>query len=89
MDLALNDLQRLICHKTQPTNQPSSLLISELLYLTQNVLITVSNLILLTNFMHTMIKLTDFVLLRIYLECISLYYTHRFIIAFVYIIENY
>ena len=24
MDLALNDLQRLICHKTQPTNQPIS-----------------------------------------------------------------
>ena len=23
MDLALNNLQRLICHKTQPTNQPS------------------------------------------------------------------
>ena len=22
MDLALNNLQRLICHKTQPTNQP-------------------------------------------------------------------
>ena len=26
MDLALNNLQRLICHKTQPTNQPPSLL---------------------------------------------------------------
>ena len=25
MDLALNNLQRLICHKTQETNQPSSL----------------------------------------------------------------
>ena len=24
MDLALNNLQRLICHKTQPTNQPTS-----------------------------------------------------------------
>ena len=24
MDLALNNLQRLICHKTQPTNQPAS-----------------------------------------------------------------
>ena len=24
MDLALNDLQRLICHKTQPTNQPTN-----------------------------------------------------------------
>ena len=23
MDLALNNLQRLICHKTQPTNQPN------------------------------------------------------------------
>ena len=23
MDLALNNLQRLICHKTKPTNQPS------------------------------------------------------------------
>ena len=23
MDLALNDLQRLICHKTQTTNQPT------------------------------------------------------------------
>ena len=22
MDLAINNLQRLICHKTQPTNQP-------------------------------------------------------------------
>ena len=25
MDLALNNLQRLICYKTQPTNQPSDL----------------------------------------------------------------
>ena len=25
MDLALNNLQRLICHKTQTTNQPTSL----------------------------------------------------------------
>ena len=24
MDLALNNLQRLICHKTQPTNQPTN-----------------------------------------------------------------
>ena len=23
MDMALNNLQRLICHKTQPTNQPT------------------------------------------------------------------
>ena len=23
MDLALNNIQRLICHKTQPTNQPT------------------------------------------------------------------
>ena len=25
MDLALNNLQRLICHKTKPTNQPTNL----------------------------------------------------------------
>ena len=25
MDLALNNLQRLICHKTQPINQPTNL----------------------------------------------------------------
>ena len=25
MDLALNNLQRLICHKIQPTNQPTNL----------------------------------------------------------------
>ena len=24
MDVALNNLQRLICHKTQPTNQPTN-----------------------------------------------------------------
>ena len=24
MDLALNNFQRLICHKTQPTNQPTN-----------------------------------------------------------------
>ena len=24
MDLALNNLQRLICHKIQPTNQPTN-----------------------------------------------------------------
>ena len=24
MDFALNNLQRLICHKTQPTNQPTA-----------------------------------------------------------------
>ena len=24
MDLALNNLQRLICHKNQPTNQPTN-----------------------------------------------------------------
>ena len=24
MDLALNNLQRLICHETQPTNQPTN-----------------------------------------------------------------
>ena len=24
MDLALNNLQRLICHKTKPTNQPTN-----------------------------------------------------------------
>ena len=24
MDLALNNLQRLICHKSQPTNQPTN-----------------------------------------------------------------
>ena len=27
MDLALNNLQRLICYKTQPTNQPTNQLI--------------------------------------------------------------
>ena len=27
MDLALNNLQRLICHKTQPTNQPTNLML--------------------------------------------------------------
>ena len=27
MDLALNNLQRLICHKIQPTNQPLILLV--------------------------------------------------------------
>ena len=28
MNLALNNLQKLICHKTQPTNQLSSLTLS-------------------------------------------------------------
>ena len=30
MDLALNNLQRLICHKTKPTNQPKRCIIAEL-----------------------------------------------------------
>ena len=33
MDLALNNLQRLICHKTQTTNQPNT--IKAIFFLTQ------------------------------------------------------
>ena len=32
MDLALNNLQRLLCHKTQPTNQPTNQHLTPIVY---------------------------------------------------------